>query len=190
MDDNPATQKKTTNGVSPRSHLPSVENMMIRPSLESPGTTRPLSFDYSDAVELHVGPEKHVLLAFAKFLVRDSACFEVALKKEWVEGQTRVIKLPEELPHVVSHYLEYTYSKRLPLELVKEQPADYLQLLAELYVLGQRLSNHPLRTAVLREFIRLKMSPGTFTEAFTEATNIIYYHTAEGCPARRLNNDN
>lgn len=114
---------------------------MVRSSPGSPGITRPLSFDYSDAVELHVGPEKHVLLAFAKFLVRDSAFFEMALKKEWIKGQTRVIKLPEELPHVISHYLEYTYSKRLPSELVKEQPASYLELLAELYILGQRLSN-------------------------------------------------
>ena len=58
------------------------------------------SFDHDDAVTLHVGPAEHVLLAHSSFIIRNSDLFTTALKKEWAEGQTRVIKLPEQRPQV------------------------------------------------------------------------------------------
>lgn len=92
------------------------EGMVSRNSASSPKPDAPVeqfsfSFDHNDAVTLHVGPNEHVLLARGSFITRNSDFFTTALKKEWTQGQTRVIKLPEEHPQVVSHYLNYTYTK-------------------------------------------------------------------------------
>lgn len=59
------------------------------------GFAAPSSFDKTDLVTLLVGPNEHEIAVYGIFLTRSSEFFKAALKKEWVEGQTRVIKLPE-----------------------------------------------------------------------------------------------
>ena len=117
-------------------------------SSKSPATNINCTFDQDDTVTLHVGPAEHAILAHGNFISRRSEFFKAALKKEWAEGQTRVIKLPDEDPQVVTHYLSYTYSKFLPADMISSDPAEtftgrldeYRELLAEIYVLGRRLT--------------------------------------------------
>lgn len=150
----------------------------------------PFSFDQDDSVLLHVGPTQHVLLAHGAFITRNSDFFKAALKKEWAEGQTRVIKLPEEKPHVVSHYLNYTYTNKLPLDSPNSYEVmaqsvfapHYYVLLAELYVLGERLLDQSIRTAVIEKFIDLEW----YGVSVKDAANIIYRGTTTTSPARRL----
>ena len=72
-------------------------------------------FDFSsqDAVTLVVGAEQKELLVHGTYLTRESEFFKAALKKEWVEGQTRHITLPEEDPKIMCHYLTYVYHQKL-----------------------------------------------------------------------------
>lgn len=150
-----------------------------RESSKSPETPPHFNFDGDDAITLHVGPTEHVLVTHASFLARNSEFFKAALKKEWSEGKTRVIKLPEEQPHVVSHYLRYIYGERLPIEMLSTnilsgiylQPKDYFELLAELYVLGERLMDESIRTAVLKELLSLAWRTGPVKDA----ANVIYH---------------
>jgi hypothetical protein len=108
-------------------------------------------FDFSsqDAVTLVVGAEQKELLVHGTYLTRDSEFFKAALKKEWTEGQTRRITLPEDLPKTMSHYLTYIYHNKLP-------PSDFTPteripvgnsylLLVNLYLCSERFLNRPLQ---------------------------------------------
>lgn len=67
-------------------------------------------FDKTDSVTLVVEPQKHELLAHAKFITLTSDFFKTVLKKEWLEGQTRVIHLPEENVPAMVIYLKSIYT--------------------------------------------------------------------------------
>jgi hypothetical protein len=166
-------------------------------SSKSPTTNINCSFDEDDAVTLHVGPTEHAILAHGNFISRRSEFFKAALKKEWVEGQTRIIKLPDEDPQVVTHYLSYTYSKCLPTDIFTadfmgtfpEESDEYYQLLAELYVLGERLLDETIRSAIIKEILRLaKLTDKDLKQHHPkgEAVNIIYRGTTAKSLARRL----
>lgn len=155
------------------------------------------SFDQDDAVTLLVGPDEHAILAHGNYLARKYNFFKAALKKEWKEGQTRTIKLPEECPQLMSHYLNYTYSQTLPTSIfVKdftgtfgEESADYYELLASLYVLGDRMLDQAIGAAVIKEIVRLTTltcRDGLKYFPTKQAGNIIYRGTTDNSPARRL----
>jgi hypothetical protein len=73
----------------------------IKSSKESSAGTHMISFEHDDAVTLLVGPARHMLLAHGSLISHRSDFFKAAPKKEWVEGQTRKIKLSEEDPATV-----------------------------------------------------------------------------------------
>jgi hypothetical protein len=160
-------------------------------------TTLNCSFDQGDAVTLHVGPTEHTILAHANFISRESEFFEAALKKEWAESRTRIIKLPDECPHLVTHYLNYVYCKCLPTDIVTpaskhdfvQNSDQHYQLLAKLYVLGERLLDRSVRGAAINEIIRLA---NIYDNAWTrhcpgkETVKTIYRGTPARSPARRL----
>lgn len=162
-------------------------------SSKAPTTNINCSFDQDDAVTLHVGPTEHVLLAHGSFITSNSDFFTTAVRKEWAGGQTRLIKLSEESPQVVSHYLDYTYTKSLPADTISSEPADtftervngYQELLAELYVLGERLLDTSIKNAVIREIIRLASLPKRMCPTKV-AVNTIYRGTTAVARARQL----
>ena len=98
------------------------------------------TYDKNDTITLVVGPEEHEMLAFESYL-SDSDFFQAALKKEWTEGQTRTIKLPEEKPEVVAQYLDFVFAKGLPTRSTKDdcRNGTVYEVLGELYGLGERL---------------------------------------------------
>jgi hypothetical protein len=161
---------------------------MIKSPSESAAMTPPVSFAHDDMVKLLVGNTEYVLIAHASYITRNSDVFQAALKKDWTEGQTIVIKLPEERPDVVSHYLNYTYSKALPSVFdsastnPKFESDRYYELLAEIYVLGERLQDRSVRTAVIESSVR----SWEYLISIKEPANIIYRGTTAGSPARRL----
>lgn len=119
-------------------------------------------FDKGDSVTLIVGPEKRELLVHANYISRRSAFFEASLKKEWLEGQTRTVTLPEDDYDVVTAYLKFIYSGRLDTTLVhmstttrtKEEHSGHFLELAKLYVLGNKLMDDDVKTAVVKEVHR------------------------------------
>jgi hypothetical protein len=113
-----------------RSHFPMTEPNAKRrktkaPSLQSASATA--HFDKEDAITLLVGPEKRELLAHADYIAFSSDFFKAALKKEWLEGQTRTVPLPVESYEDMTTYLKYIYSAQLPVQLdvhqLNQQPA-------------------------------------------------------------------
>lgn len=101
-----------------------------------------------------------------------------------------MIKLPEDRPDVFAHYLKYTYSNTLPscvftadtTETSDDYGSRYNQLLAELYVLGERLLDDSIRLDIIQKIIDIS----SHCAPITEAAMIIYRGTTDDAPARRL----
>lgn len=125
-------------------------------------------FSADDMVTLVVGPEKQTMIAHAPRLTRDSEYFEAAMKNQWVEGRTRTISLPEESSATMAHYLAYSYSGKLFTEdiasgsLRKDEShiEPCFRMLVSLYVYGERFLNRRIQESVVRELLRLTLTPG------------------------------
>jgi hypothetical protein len=156
-------------------------------------------FDKTDSVTLVVGLQKHELLAHAKFITLTSDFFKTALKKEWLEVQTRVIHLPEENVPAMVIYLKFIYTGQLPVyETYINSPAamshhEIMYVIhVRLYALAHRLMDNTTKNAALREmckaFMECRSRCGHNREASPDfgSVNMIYLNTVGGDPARRL----
>lgn len=150
-------------------------------------------FSADSTVTLLVGPGEQKMVAHSSQLASDSVFFAAALKKEWKEGQTRTIKLPEEDTSTMAHYLSFLYGGRLSTEDITVVPGEQIKqcyrLLAQLYVSGERFLNRRIQTAVIKEIFRLTLKHDSKRVCWYptgEVVNIIYRGTPEGSPARRL----
>jgi hypothetical protein len=163
----------------------------------SQGTPSPAPMFHPDSlVTLLVGPEERKMVVYETYLSRDSPFFKVALKKQWTEGQTRIIKLPEESTDSMQHYIEHVYSGIVPTHsLTAEKMWDtedkhFYDSLAQLYVLAERVLNAKCQNVVIREIFRLsQLECGPLETTIypdTPAINIIYQGTTPESPARRL----
>lgn len=108
----------------------------------------------------------------------DSLFFRNALKKEWREGQTRKIELPDDEPETVRLYLHFLYTQQVPDDLIF---SDW----ARLYVFGQKVLDRHLKNAVLQVLLQ---EVQTIDDDFfvAEAVNIIYDGTPSESMGRKL----
>jgi hypothetical protein len=171
--------------------LPMIENNSSLQATTSP----PAMFHPDSLVTLLAGPEEHRMVVHETYLSQDSAFFKAALKKQWTEGQTRVIKLPEESLEPMQHYIDHVYSGRVPTHnLTAEKMSDvdghYYESLVHLYVLAERMLDANCRNAIIREIFRLSQlecgSPKAKTYPDSQAITVIYQGTTSESPARRL----
>lgn len=140
------------------------------------------------------------MLACEHYISRRSDFFKAALKKEWKEGQTRIIKLPEEQPANVANYLDFAYGRNLPTKqidqkLLENKPtldpalASPSCTLADLYLLGERVLDSGIQNAVTEEIIRidsLRLDKGALHFPSATFVNKIYTGTTPKSPMRRL----
>jgi hypothetical protein len=100
-------------------------------------------YNKGDMITLLVGKSEQEIVAHGSYLSLHSEFFKTALKKEWVEGQTRTVKLPEEKAKIMIFYLDFLYGKGLPTVSTEEEDADHIGpayiALTELFALGERL---------------------------------------------------
>jgi hypothetical protein len=133
------------------------------------------------------------MVVHGTYLARDSDYFKAALKKDWIEGQTRTIVLVEECPEIMAQYINFTYARTLSSEdKMYKETSDFksiYQLLATLYVYGERFINPTIQKAVIKENFRnvdLIDARGDMWCPSKNSVNIIYRGTPENSPARRL----
>ncbi|KAK5675406.1 hypothetical protein LTS10_011848 [Elasticomyces elasticus] len=114
-------------------------------------------------------------------LVKHSAFFAAALKKDWQEGQDRAVKLPEAEPEVFSNYVQWLYSGAVPCkDATNSGEADLIKL----WILADLLMAPKLQDLIATTIITARR-----TEKCTlawEVVNETYSKTAEGSPLRRL----
>lgn len=151
------------------------------------------TYDKNDTITLLVGPQEHEMMAYGSYISR-SDFFRVALKKEWTEGRTRTIKLPEEEPEIVEQYLDYVLGKGLPTDSTKMDPreGEVYAILTMLFAFGERVLDSRLRNAIIAEFIRFTTIPapdGSYIYPSQYDVNNIYNCTTSASPSRRLTVD-
>jgi hypothetical protein len=155
------------------------------------GTLLPAtSFHPDSMVTLLVGPDEQRMTVHGDRLARSSAYFRAALRQEWLEGQNRTVKLPDEAPEIMQHYIEYVYSGKPPADTLTKKSdfqhaiCPHYTLLAELYVLGDRRLDPRFENVIMEELFRLaqvtRRGPGI------EFVEIIYQGTTANSPARRM----
>jgi hypothetical protein len=112
-------------------------------------------FDKDEAVTLVVGeePGKYELLVHAGRISANSEFFKTALKREWLEGQTRTINMPADDWRTMTDYLNFAYSGELLTTYFTDptlsgRPDRESCRLAKLYVLGKRLLDDVVHNAV------------------------------------------
>lgn len=116
--------------------------------------------------------------------LNESPFFRIALKKEWPEGQTRKIELPDDDVNTVEDYLHFLYTQQVPEE-------TRLQDLAKLYVFGQKVLDQKYKDAVL---VRILYETNDLLKdeffhdyvAAREAVTTIYEGTPPGSLGRKL----
>jgi hypothetical protein len=98
-------------------------------------------FSADGMVTLLVGKNEQTMIAQGDYPTRDSEFFAAAMKKEWQEGQKRTIKLPEECPTTMVHYLSFVYTGNLFAEEIATMDGNQIlpcyEMLANLYVCGE-----------------------------------------------------
>lgn len=153
-------------------------------------------FNADNLVPLLVGPDQQRMVVHKRFITQTSEFLVGRLQQELAEGQTHTIKLPEETPELMAHYLDWVYTAELPsrefsfFSTTADQKVAAYNLLAELYVLGERRLDSSFRNAVTAEIVRLRPSQFGLHECqlFQQGkmVNTIYEGTSAGSPARRL----
>jgi hypothetical protein len=141
-------------------------------------------------VTLLVGPEEQEMAMHGDRLARNSPYFRAALREEWLEGQTHVIKLPDESPELMQHYVEFVYSDKPPANALtkdsKSQPSTrrHYKLPAKLYVVGERRLEVKFQNVITKELFRLVKLTGKGPGI--GFVDIIYQGTTMNSPARRM----
>lgn len=152
-------------------------------------------FNAQNAATLPVGTERQSVIVHTSYLTRTSEFSASALKQVWIEGQTRTIELDEESPEPMAHYLDWAYTTQLPTKDCKSIETETAKvvthdLLAKLYLLGERRLDSCLRNAIIAEFIRLRLVrhdiPRCQPSRRVSCINTVYQGTSVGSPARRL----
>jgi hypothetical protein len=141
----------------------------------------------NDIITLLVGNEEQAMVVLKSNLVQHSEFFRAALTKKWAEGQTRIVKLPEEKPETMALYLMFIHGYGLPTEPIEDHSCQgkVYDVLTELYALGERLLDSTLRNATIREIVRFT-TVQISTYPHEESINNIYNSTTATSPARRL----
>jgi hypothetical protein len=118
-------------------------------------TMKPRSnYHPSHTVILLVGKEQQEMLVHTNIISAHSAFFRAALKKEWKEGQTHVIRLPEDDPDIVTRYLDFVYHDRLVTQYKSQPDSNYIDL-ALLYVYGERVLDIFIQNTIIEHLLKL-----------------------------------
>ena len=111
----------------------------------------------------------------------------LALSKEWKEAKERTIPLPDEESATFELYQHWVYFNHIPMD--GQPSADrgkHYNLLTKAYILGEKLLDPHFKDAIIDCLIERLRTTLTFD---VRLTNLIYEHTPEKSPLRRLLQD-
>lgn len=144
----------------------------------------------SDGKEIDRGPHKETFYIDSGVLKQGGSFFVTALKEEWLEGQQRVINLPEEQPRIFRPYAQWLYTGKIYCGANGEDGGDEAETLCKLYTLGERVMDRPFQDSVMDVFVGWTKPGGgdanTITLPYANTVNHICEHAPRDSPARQL----
>lgn len=110
----------------------------------------------TESVIILVGSPATTFRVNGNILGQNSEFFRAALKKEWTEGQTRVVQLPEENAATFNTYLNWVYQHDIYLDINEGQTiqehGQYINYVLA-YALGDILMDFDFKDAVSDAFL-------------------------------------
>ncbi|KAK4495380.1 hypothetical protein PRZ48_013711 [Zasmidium cellare] len=121
---------------------------------------------YNETITVLVGPEEEKFIVHKSTACDNSPFFEAACSQHWVEGQEKVVRLPDTTPKLFAAFLHWAYSRELKLD---DEPdgrgGNYPRTfdLGSLWGLANYLQTPALRNKVidrlLQKFDAMPLSP-------------------------------
>ena len=109
---------------------------------------------------------------------------------QWKEAEERLVKLPEDEPHIFSIYMEFLYTCHFVCEHIGPKEEDYEdKILGKLYVLAEKLMDDEAKKRVIDAFIMKNKvwRPGSsYSAPSMDIIRFIYERTTGPCGIRRL----
>ena len=144
-------------------------------------------------IKVSIGEEEESVFVQSSILTKSSDFFRAALKGEWLEGQERVVKLPEQEFDVVAscfHWL-YTGSIFSKAPVSDNDPMRQLEYayLAKQYVLGERPIDRDFQNAVIDRIMEIPTETSADDVHFypvDASVKIIYDNTPASSLSRKL----
>ncbi|KAK5764197.1 hypothetical protein LTS12_005648 [Elasticomyces elasticus] len=144
-----------------------------------------------EIIEVVVGVEKRKFHVHDQILRSGSAFFKTALSKEWKEGKTRVVLLPDDAASLVDRYVQWLYTGKVGVTLDNGK-TDYATL-AGLYCLGEKLMHDAFQDRIVDALVSGTREPNnnaghptTCSFPMKDVVDDIYKGTPKGSPARRF----
>ncbi|TVY41601.1 hypothetical protein LOCC1_G007767 [Lachnellula occidentalis] len=150
-------------------------------------------------VTFEIGPDKQKFLIHKEIACQASPVFEKAFNSNFEEGQTQTYKLEDVEPDTFRFFSKWMYSQKLSLlehdidtvyaramgedDQHSEKCVMQDYLLAELWILGDRLFMKSLQNYVMQDMVATGHACGSMDYA---CLPIIYRNTLTGSPLRRL----
>lgn len=131
------------------------------------------------------------MLAFTLGHNTDAKSRHHRARKKWLEGQSRILELPEDKPTTVGGYLEWLYSRSIQVENPKKRGVHEYRHLTGLYVFGEKIQDDDFCDAVMQAMAKecdRHDEDGDCTGWVPSNREIrtLYDGTLAGSPARRF----
>ncbi|KAK4894769.1 hypothetical protein LTR27_007157 [Elasticomyces elasticus] len=96
-------------------------------SLETDGvevaaSPKQAKMDYTDIITVLVGAEESRFIVHKDAICAKSPFFNAACGREWIEGQEKTVRLPEQDAEAFKVYLRWVYNDTLNMALMEEPP--------------------------------------------------------------------
>jgi hypothetical protein len=131
----------------------------------------------------------------ASFLTRSSEFFQTALKKEWQEGQQRLVNLPLAMPNAFEVYVKWLYTGKLfsNVSILAAERRERYEIPFRLYELGEILLDREFQNRVTDMIVAVSRDRLTAEDGITGRwypgiliIGELYSATPACSPVRRL----
>ncbi|KAF2260985.1 hypothetical protein CC78DRAFT_536017 [Lojkania enalia] len=146
----------------------------------------------TEMLEIHVGTEDQLekFFVYEGVIVDRSPFFANAMKPEWAEKRknSRVVELPDDDPAAFALYMQWMFTRRLPILPEDEESScsfEEFATLSNAYVLGERLMDNDWKNVIADCYVQFARSSKPYYPS-NEDIRIIYEGTREGSPIRQL----
>lgn len=114
--------------------------------------------EFDNIITVLVGAEERHFTLHQDLVCNSSKFFRAACSETWLEGQEKLVRLPETDPDVFQEYCKWTYSGSIrgttcTAANTQEQKNAELKLLVRMYLLGDLLDDLKLRNRTFHELL-------------------------------------
>ncbi|KAK2754522.1 hypothetical protein FQN54_006923 [Arachnomyces sp. PD_36] len=124
--------------------------------------------------------------AVLKELIRGSSdFFDKAMSSDWKESKSRVFALPNHDPEALQLYMQWLYTKMLPVKTEDPSDDEFL-LLAKAVVLGDMFQDSDFENTAVDAILDKSRSSRLEGPTLAPTVSYIYENTINECKARKL----